>query len=420
MKVLVAAHNHPALHPGGTEIFAHDLFRAYQRAGCEALFLGATNHIHREARPGTSFQSIGTNGDEILLWSGHFDRFFMSQVDLYGIVPDIVELLRDFRPDIVHLHHLLLLGAEFPHIVRRTLPNCRIVMTLHDYYPICHHDGLMVRTSNKELCHGASPDRCHSCFKDIALDKFVLRERHLKSLLSTVDSFVSPSEFLKQRYVDWGLSESLISVIPNGQPERRAAAVKSPEMTNRTKPVFGYFGNLNPWKGTTVLLEAARQLISEGLDFELRVHGAAPFQSETFVADIDRLFAETSPAVQRRGGYRREDIADLIGTVDCAIMPSIWWENAPLVIQEAQGQNCPVITSNIGGMAEMIENGVNGLTVPPNDPMALAAAMRRIAEDADLRQNLAQGARHPDTIDTTATKYLNLIETLRPHRVAAA
>lgn len=417
-RVLVAAHNHPALHPGGTEIFAHDLFRAYQRAGCEALFLGATNHIHREARPGTSFQSIGTNGDEILLWSGHFDRFFMSQVDLYGIVPDIVELLRDFRPDVVHLHHLLLLGAEFPHIVRRTLPECRIVMTLHDYYPICHHDGLMVRTTSKELCHGASPDRCHSCFKEIALDKFVLRERHLKSLLSAVDGFVSPSEFLKQRYVDWGISEHLISVIPNGQPER--AEVKKRDVTQRTKPVFGYFGNLNPWKGATVLLEAAKQLISEDFEFELRVHGAAPFQSESFVADIDRLFAETSPTVQRRGAYRREDIAGLIATVDCAIMPSIWWENAPLVIQEAQGQDCPVITSNIGGMAEMIEDGVNGLTVPPNDPMALAAAMRRIAEDPDLRQSLVLGARHPDTIDMTAARYLDLIETLRPAHVEAA
>lgn len=417
MKVLVAAHNHPALHPGGTEIFAHDLFRAYQRAGCDALFLGATNHIHREARPGTSFQSIGTTGDEILLWSGHFDRFYMSQVDLYGIVPDIVELLRDFRPDVVHLHHLLLLGAEFPHIVRRTLPECRIVMTLHDYYPICHHDGLMVRTTNKELCYGASPDRCHSCFKEIALDKFVLRERHLKSLLSTVDGFVSPSEFLKQRYVDWGLSEHLISVIPNGQPER--VPIKRPEAP-RAKPVFGYFGNLNPWKGTTVLLEAAKQLISEGLDFELRVHGAAPFQSENFIADVDRLFAETYPFVQRRGAYRREDIAQLIASVDCAIMPSIWWENAPLVIQEAQGQNCPVITSNIGGMAESIEDEVNGLTVTPNDPMALASAIRRMAEDADLCQQLSSRARHPDTIATTAAKYLDLIGTLGSHRVAAA
>lgn len=417
-RVLVAAHNHPSLHPGGTEIFAHDLFRAYQRDGHEALFLGATNKIHREERPGTSFQSIGTKGDEILLWSGHFDRFFMSQVDLYGIVPDIVELLNDFRPDIVHLHHLLLLGAEFPHIVRRVLPDCRIVMTLHDYYPICHHDGLMVRTSNRELCHGATPDRCHACFKDIPLDKFVLRERHLKSLMSTVDGFVSPSEFLKQRYVDWGLPEHLVSVIPNGQPQR-PAAVRNEEF-GTGKPVFGYFGNLNPWKGTTVLLEAAKLLIAEGLDFELRIHGAAPFQSEEFVAEIDRLFAETSPTVQRRGSYRRDDIAGLVASVDCAVMPSIWWENAPLVIQEAQGQNCPVITSNIGGMAEMIEHGVNGLTVPPNDPVALASAMRRIAADPEFRQRLAGSARAPDTIETTAAKYMALIETLRPDRVEAA
>ena len=416
-RVLVAAHNHPALHPGGTEIFAHDLFRAYQRAGCEALFLGATNQIHRQERPGTSFQSIGSSGDEVLLWSGHFDRFFMSQIDLYGVVPDVVELLQDYRPDIVHLHHLLLLGAEFPHIVRRTLPDCRIIMTLHDYYPICHHDGLMVRTKDKELCHGSSPDRCHACFKDIALEKFVLRERHLKSLMSVVDGFVAPSAFLKQRYVEWGLPEEAISLIPNGQPERAAPA--QAEAPARRKPVFGYFGNLNPWKGGAVLLEAAKQLIAEGLDFELRVHGATLYQSESFIETIDKLFAETAPVVQRRGGYRREDIAGLIRSVDCMVMPSIWWENAPLVIQEAQGQNCPVITSNIGGMAEMIEDGVNGLTVPPNDPTALAVAMRRMAEDADLRETLSQGARHPETIDTTARRYLALIETLRPARVAA-
>lgn len=418
MRILVAAHNHPALHPGGTEIFAHDLFRAYQRAGHEALFLGATNQIHREARPGTSFQGIGPAGDEVLLWSGHFDRFYMSQIDLYGVVPDIVELLRDFRPDVVHLHHLLLLGAEFPHIVRRTLPNCRIAMTLHDYYPICHHDGLMVRTESRELCHGASPDRCHACFKDIPLDRFALRERHLKALLSTVDLFVSPSHFLRQRYIDWGLPESAITVIPNGLPPRIApTAADEPE---KRRPVFGYFGNLNPWKGVTVLLEAARQLIAEGLDFELRVHGGAPFQSERFVEEIDRLFDDTAPTVQRRGPYRRQDIADLITAVDCTVVPSVWWENAPLVIQEAQAQGRPVITSNIGGMAEMIENGVNGLTVPPNDPNALASAMRRFVEEPDLGRRISGNARRPDEIDTTARRYLDLIGTIEPGHVEAA
>ncbi|MBD9625248.1 glycosyltransferase family 4 protein [Ensifer sp. ENS06] len=417
-RILVAAHNHPALHPGGTEIFAHDLFRAYQRAGHEALFLGATNQTHRQVRPGTSFQAIGPEGDEVLLWSGHFDRFFMSQIDLYGVVPDVTELLRDFRPDVVHIHHLLLLGAEFPHIVRRTLPDCRIVMTLHDYYPLCHHDGLMVRTSGKELCHKSSPDRCHSCFKDIPLDRFVLREQHLKALLRTVDRFISPSQFLRQRFIDWGLNGDQIDVIANGLPPRDAPSRKGQPENDR--PVFGYFGNLNPWKGTSVLLEAARQLIDEGLRFELRVHGGAPFQADSFKDEIARLFKKTAPSVQQRGAYRREDIGDLIAAVDCTIVPSIWWENAPLVIGEAQSQRKPVIASNIGGMAEMVQDGVNGITVSPNDPRALAAAMRRIAESPDLRRRLSANARKPNDIDTTARRYLTLIDAIEPRETVAA
>ncbi|KSV62484.1 glycosyl transferase [Sinorhizobium sp. GW3] len=417
-RILVAAHNHPALHPGGTEIFAHDLFRAYQRAGHEALFLGATNQTHRQVRPGTSFQAIGPEGDEVLLWSGHFDRFFMSQIDLYGVVPDLTELLRDFRPDVVHIHHLLLLGAEFPHIVRRTLPDCRIVMTLHDYYPLCHHDGLMVRTSGKELCHKSSPDRCHSCFKDIPLDRFVLREQHLKALLRTVDRFISPSQFLRQRFIDWGLNGDQIDVIANGLPPRDAPSRKGQPENDR--PVFGYFGNLNPWKGTSVLLEAARQLIDEGLRFELRVHGGAPFQADSFKDEIGRLFKKTAPSVQQRGAYRREDIGDLIAAVDCTIVPSIWWENAPLVIGEAQSQRKPVIASNIGGMAEMVQDGVNGITVSPNDPRALAAAMRRMAESPDLRRRLSANARKPNDIDTTARRYLTLIDAIEPRETVAA
>jgi glycosyltransferase involved in cell wall biosynthesis len=99
-----------------------------------------------------------------------------------------------------------------------------------------------------------------------------------------------------------------------------------------------------------------------------------------------------------------------VAAVDCTIVPSVWWENAPLVIQEAQAQGRPVIASNIGGMAEMIEHGVNGLTVPPNDARALAAAMRSILEQPNLLRQFAENARKPDDIDTTARRYLKRIE----------
>ncbi|TDT93778.1 glycosyltransferase involved in cell wall biosynthesis [Azorhizobium sp. AG788] len=405
-RILVVAHNHPDLHPGGTEIFAHDLFKAYQRAGCEALFLGATSRLHREARPGTSFQTVGSAKDEVLFWTGHFDRFSMSQIDLYGAVPDLVALLRDFRPDVVHLHHLLLIGAEFPALVRRILPHARIVMTLHDYYPICHHDGLMARTKGGQRCMGASPDACHACFPEIPTERFLLRQQHLKTHLSYVDAFVSPSRFLKARYVDWGLDPAKIEVIANGRPLTSAAPFRPPHEGRRAS--FGYFGNINPWKGMKVLLDAARRLIGCGVDFELRVHGAALYQSEAFTAEIDRLFAETDSHVLRLGSYERHEVGHLMAGVDWVVMPSVWWENAPLVIQEAQMHRRPVITSGIGGMAEAVRDGVDGLHVLPGDAADLAGVMRRCAEDAALWRRLSAATVPPPSIDAVAARYLRL------------
>ncbi|WP_051356871.1 glycosyltransferase family 4 protein [Azorhizobium doebereinerae] len=406
-RILVVAHNHPDLHPGGTEIFAHDLFKAYQKAGCEALFLGATNRLHREARPGTSFQTVGRAKDEILLWAGHFDRFTMSQIDLYGVVPDLTALLQDFRPDVVHVHHLLLIGAEFPALVKRILPDARIIMTLHDYYSICAHDGLMARTKDGQRCLAAGPDPCHRCFPEIPADRFLLREHHLKTHLAYVDQFVAPSRFLKERYVKWGLDAAKIEVIANGRPLASPAPFRTPHEGRRSS--FGYFGNINPWKGMKVLLDAARRLIGSGLDFELRVHGAALYQSEAFTAEIDQLFADTDSHVLRLGPYERHEVGPLMSAVDWVVMPSVWWENAPLVIQEAQMHRRPVITSGIGGMAEAVRDGVDGLHVLPGDAADLAGIMRRCAEDPGLWRRLSAASQPPASIDAVAGRYMGLM-----------
>jgi glycosyltransferase involved in cell wall biosynthesis len=417
-RVLVVAHNHPAFHPGGTEIVAHDLFAAYKRAGWDALFLAATNQVHREARPGTSFQAVGNARDEIVLWAGHFDRFAMSQVDLHGVVPDLVALLEEFRPDVVEIHHLLLVGAEFPALVRRILPKARIVLMLHDYYPICAHDGLMVKRTDHTRCLQASPDACHRCFPDISAQRFFLRELNLKTHLGAVDAFISPSRFLAERYVDWGLPAERIDVIPNGHGQSESGRAPDRRSGDGMRNVFGYFGNLNPWKGVTVLLDACRQLASNSVDFELRLHGAPLFQAETFVSDLDAGFRDAGPRVRRIGGYDRADVPALIADVDWVIVPSIWWENAPLTIGEAQFHGRPVIASGIGGMAELVSDGVDGLHVRPNDPAGLAAVMRRGAEEPDLWRRLAGGIAPPPTVDQVASRHIALFQGGRGAAVA--
>jgi glycosyltransferase involved in cell wall biosynthesis len=384
--------------------------------GIEAMFLACTNKVHREQKPGTNFQTVGRSSDELVLWAGHFDRFYQSQIDLHGIVPDLSTLLQSFRPDIVHIHHTLLLGVEMLFLIRRVVPEARIVYTLHDYYPICANDGQMVTTDGHKLCTGASPDACHRCFPDRMPDKFVLREKHLKSMLSLVDQFVSPSHFLRDRYIAWGLPADKITVLRNGRPaEDMITRPSSPIAARGKKParrnVFGYFGNLSPYKGIRVALEAAKEL-SKDQEFVLHVHGGMPFQTETFKAEIDALSSAAGSHVIRHGAYRRDEMAKLLGAVDWVITPSIWWENAPLVIQEAFQQRRPVICSDIGGMAEAVTNGHDGLHFRTGDPTDLARAMRRAINETGLWECLSSNIARVPTVADSAAEHRSLYANL--------
>jgi glycosyltransferase involved in cell wall biosynthesis len=406
-RVLFITHNHPSLHPGGSEIFAHDLFHAVKASGAaEAMFLACTNKVHREQKPGTSFQTAGRSADELILWAGHFDHFNLSQIDLHGVVPDLSAFLEAFRPDVVHFHHSLLIGVEMLFLVRRVLPRCRIVFTLHDYYAICANHGQMVKAGSLELCRGASPDACGKCFPGTTPDRFVLREKHISTMFSLVDRFIAPSEFLRRRHVEWGIAPERIEVIRNGRPAEEPCAHRPAE---GRRNVFAYLGNLSPFKGVNVALEAARLLQEEGVyGFSLEINGGMPFQSEEFKQNFATALRAAAPAARHRGPYQRGEVAGLMAGVDWLIMPSVWWENAPLVIQEAFRHRRPVICSGIGGMAEAVRDGIDGLHIRPGDPRSLAEAMIRAMTEPGLWERLHANIPAVPTMDETAAAHLAL------------
>lgn len=425
LKVLHLCHNHPDLHPGGTEIFALDLHRALKASGeVEGLFIGCVDENHRRQRPGTVFQGIGPNSDEMLMWTGHFDNFYLSQIDLHGIVPELTELLGTVKPDIVHFHHILLMGVEILFLVRRVLPKAKILLSLHDYYAICAHDGQMVTTTERRPCHQASPDACHRCFPQLEPEHFVLRERHIKTHFSVVDRFLSPSNFLRRRFIGWGLAPDRIEVLRNARPEPAISPhrqMQGSEGRNR----FAYFGNLNPNKGVLVLLEAARLLNQRRPGtFRLDIHGGAPFQSDAFKDQLAAALAKVEGFVRWHGAYQATEMADLMREIDWVVTPSIWWENAPLVIDEAFAQCRPVIASDMGGMAESVRHQIDGLTFRPGDATALADTLERAMAEPQLWDKLVAGIKPRRTLQDCAAEHLalyrGLIEGERPKAGRAA
>ncbi len=410
-KILFVCHNHPDLHPGGTEIFSHGLFHAMKsRHGLEAVYLACVNTVHRLRLPGTLLQSAGRAPDEILLWAGHFDRFTLSQIDLHGIVPEFERLLRAFRPDIVHFHHVLLMGVEALQVVRRVLPQTGIVLTLHDYYPICANDGQMVTTRDRKLCRSASADACGSCFPSTSRDQFVMRELFIKQNLSLVDRFISPSEFLKRRYVEWGLPADRIDVVQNGIRDVEAAPHRRLSTGGR-RDHFAFFGHLNPFKGALVAIEAAKRLAQRPDNaISLTLHGSADFQTDEFKAELAKA-CEDAPFVVARGRYARDELPALMAEADWVIVPSIWWENAPLIIQEAFQHRRPVICSGIGGMAESVTDGVDGLWFNAADSRQLADKMTE-ALNPERWAQLVAGVKTPRKMSEAADDHLALYKAI--------
>jgi glycosyltransferase involved in cell wall biosynthesis len=412
-RILFICHGHPELVPGGTELVAHDLFRTIRDQGdAETMFLGCVSRLHRPSRAEIGFQAIGRSSDELLLWVGGFDRFMLGHTETTPFVQSLTELLTSFRPDVVHFHHFALIGLEALALTKRVLPRARIVATLHDYHPICANDGLMV-TSEGALCNRASPDACHACLPDMAQHRFAARALHMRNMLQLVDRFVAPSRFLKERFAAWGLAADRIDVIANGLPEAKTAPAPQ-----RPRTTFGLFGNVAPHKGTILALSAIERVAREVPNATLRLHGGLNFPSDAFRRNFETTLCEAGDAATHAGPYRREDLPRLMADIDWVVVPSTWWENAPLVILEAFRHKRPVICSGIGGMAELVADGVNGLHVRPGDVAALSRTMRRAAHEDGLWQRLVAGIPAVSSITDTAKQHMTLYRELSERREA--
>jgi glycosyltransferase involved in cell wall biosynthesis len=397
-KVLLVCHNHPHIMPGGAEGYALNLYEAIRDAGeFEAVFLGRTGPnltreiVFRPPHPYSPITSVNEDPNQYLIYTDltGFDIFFHRSPHKETITRDYGDFLLAHQPDVVHFQHNYLLGYDWLRVTKNTLPDVPIVYMLHEYLPICFHDGQMIRTQTRALCQEQTPRRCHECFPGITPQAFKRRERFMKSHLSLVDIFIAPSEYVRDRYVDWGIPTEKIQVETYALPPSQHTE-NTEDRARRNR--FAFFGQFTPYKGTDVLLKAMG-ILGEDFDGHLWIHGAnLEVQAPNFQEEFHDLLEKTSKTVTFAGPYdHATELHQLMGATDWVIIPSIWWETGPLVALEAFQNGRPVICSNIGGMSEKVADGVSGLHFNVGDPQYLATVMKRAAETPGLWSKLRAG-----------------------------
>ncbi|MER3409103.1 MAG: hypothetical protein C4306_03150 [Thermoleophilia bacterium] len=204
--------------------------------------------------------------------------------------------------------------------------------------------------------------------------------------LARASRVICPSAYLRDLALAWGVPAGRLVVCPNPTPEipplpERGAAR---EALGEDRPLLVFAGRIGRQKALEVALAAVAQV--EGVSF--LVAGEGP---ERAAMERRAQALGLGDRVRFLGPLPRQRVLELFRAADATVLSSTW-ENFPHAVIESLAVGTPVIATRVGGVAEVVEEGVNGLLVPPGDAQALAQAIRRLLAEPGLRQQLAAKA----------------------------
>ena len=405
--IAVIAHAHPDYSKGGSEIAAYNLFRALRASGHEAIYITVTLSAARRVA-----WNEAEHEHYVFVEPDEYDWFF--HLGSPRTAARIERILNEYGVDTVFAHHFMHVGINTLATLQRR--NFDVFLTLHEFLAICHNHGQMVTHPLHTLCSRASTVACLNCFPEVDPSRLRMREWHFRTVLGELAGLVSPSRFLKQRFVEWGIAPDHVAVIENGLDPARLASADEPatrrdSFLTHDAVVVGYFGQINPFKGVDLLISAAERLEAAdrpGPRIILRVHGNVVGQSEEFQRRLETVQARGSH-LQYVGPYANERVIDLMRACDYIVMPSRWWENSPVVIQEAYAAGRPVIVGDIGGMAEKVPDKRSGLHFTHGSLASFLSILDK-ASDPALYADLCRGIPTPPDALAMADAYRALAD----------
>ena len=291
------------------------------------------------------------------------------------------KIMDDFHPDIVHLNNI---HSQLSPVIGQIAHErgAKVIWTLHDYKLLCpRYDCLL---HDNEPCDACYTDKrqClrHKCLKGSLLASYIgykeARKWTREELSSFTDKFICPSQFMADNMIKGGFAEHKIYPLCNfidvSQCQRSDFSKKN---------YFCYFGRLSHEKGIKTLIEAANEL-----KYPLMVIGDGPLRQE--------LESQSESHITFVGRKDWDELKTLVGQARFSVIPSEWYENNPLSVIESQCLGTPVLGSRIGGIPELIETGVNGMSFAPKSTLDLKEKIQMMwamrfndKEIAQLAQN---------------------------------
>jgi glycosyltransferase involved in cell wall biosynthesis len=442
MKVLLATHFFPPTQSGGTESYTLGLARALRRHGHKPFVICAGSlDVAHGWPPRVDDDTYDGIPVRRLSWDWRqMPHPFTTFYDNPAADSLFAEYLDRLRPDVVHITSCYSLGSGILGAARRA--GCRTVLTLTDFWFLCVRHTLL--RGDGSLCEGpTSAVDCQRCLAagsrglrglmslispEVVARGLLTASRStmltrlpgmrgyvgdaearldvLRQAFSLANVVIAPSRFLKQMFVRSGYAEDTMQVSPYGMDLSWRPEV-DPRPADGTLSI-GYLGQIEPLKGVDVAVRALRALPSD-LPVRLRVYG--PLHKNPAYAESLRQCAQGDSRIEFAGAYTPATLGDILRGLDVVVVPSLWYENTPLVINEAFAARRPVVATDLGGMSEAVQHEVNGLLFPRGDVDRLAAALKRFIDEPALLPRLRDGIGPVRTIDEEILALLALYRT---------
>ena len=395
-------------HPADEEMAASSPVDRYEYDG---LKVRRYNHNYRVFSPNANAMEFEYNN---LAFKRHF-----------------TEYLRKEEPDVIHFFNLLRLSVTAVEACFENDVPCVFIPT--DFWMIC--PTYQLRLPDNRLCLGPDPEGINCC-RHLAsqfsgekvryaarlpefIYRFVVRaagrgwwpEKKYSSMLRSislrkdfilermnrVDRVLAPTRFMEKTLVRNGLDPGVVAFMPYGL--NTMAFEKAPSKKRAQRLRVGFIGSLSEHKGAHILIEAVRMLPEE-FPVEAKVYGDLD-QIPEYTERIKKMAAGDG-RIEFLGQFPNEKIGEVFAGIDLLVVPSVWYENTPLVIYSAFASATPVAATNLGGMSEVVTHGVNGLLFEKGDSKGLSALLKRCVEERGLVERLSKNVLPPKSMQKYA------------------